>query len=236
MVAAMSKKSEELYDQALDLIQAGKVQDGLAAIEESLMEDAKDALTWRLYGVALSAVGRAEDAASAMNKAEELGLPDVDGFLMKAAEAQVAGNFDAAISRYEDALEIDEERFEIWSGYAIVLLQAGYASDALEASEKGISLGAEEPQAWYARGRVLRLTGDMEGALPAFDKAVALDPSSAIVWHERGMVQVELDDPESAITSFEKVLEIQPGDPAASQGLAIARAKVSRDQAPGADL
>ena len=98
----MSAKSEELYDKALDLIQEGKVAEGIAAIEESLMEDPEDGLSWRLYSVTLTAVGRAEDAATAMEKAEKFGVGDVQQFLMKAAQAQVAGNLDAAISRAGD--------------------------------------------------------------------------------------------------------------------------------------
>lgn len=217
----MSAKSEELYDKALDLIQGGKVLEGLAAVEESLMEDAEDALTWRLYAVTLTAIGRPDDAAAAMQKAEAFGLGDVDGFMMKAAEALVAGNFEAAISRYEDALELDESRFELWASYALALLQAGYHNDALEASEKAISLGPDEPQAWYARGRVLRLTGDMQAALPAFDRAVELDPAMRVAWHERGMVQVELGDTGAAADSFRRVLELRPGDAAAKQALEI---------------
>ena len=217
----MSAKSEELYDKALDLIQAGQVAEGLAAIEESLMEDAEDALTWRLYAVTLTAIGREEDAAAAMQKAEAFGLGDIDGFLMRAAEAQVAGNFEAAISRYEDALELDGSRFELWAAYALALLQAGYNNDALESSQKAVSLGAEEAQAWYARGRVLRLTGDMQAALPAFDQAVKLGPEVPIAWHERGMVLVELGASKAASESFERVLELQPDDAAARKALEI---------------
>lgn len=223
MLRVMSEKSEILYDKALDLIQAGNVPEGIAAIEESLMEDAEDPLTWRLYSVTLAAVGRGDDAAAAMAKAEGFGLGEIDSLLMKAAQSQVEGQIDAAISRFEDALELDAERFEIWAGYALALLQAGYLKDALEGSEKAVALGADEAQAWYARGRVLRLTGDAHAALPAFDKAVAADPLMAVAWHERGMVQVQAKDLAGAAKSFERVLELQPGDAAAAQALEIVR-------------
>lgn len=226
MVRAMSEKSEILYDKALDLIQAGNVPEGIVAIEESLMEDAKDPLTWRLYSVALSAVGRAGDAAAAMEKAEGFGLGDLDLLLMRAAEAQVDGRIDAAISRYEDALEIDAGRFELWAAYALALLQAGYQVDALDASAKAVELGAGEAQAWYARGRVLRLTGESAAALPAFDRALAADPQLAIAWHERGMVQVQDGDLRGARESFERVLALQPGDEAAEQALAIVHGRL----------
>ena len=217
----MSAKSEELYDRALDLLQAGNVAEGLTAIEESLMENSEDPLTWRLYAVTLTAIGRHADAAAAMEKAQGFGLGDVDALLMKAAEAQVAGDIDAAISRYEDALELDESRHELWAAYSLALLQAGYNKDALESSEKAISLGADDAQAWYARGRVLRLTGDMPGALTAYDRAVELDSSIPVAWHERGMVQVELGENRAAAKSFDRVLELQPDDPAAREALRI---------------
>jgi len=222
----MSEKSEALYDQALDLLQEGKLKEGIAAIEDSLMEDAEDAMTWRLYGVALTSAGRAEDAAAAMQKAEAFGLGAIDGLLMKGAEAQMAGNLDAAITHFEDALELDEKRFEVWAAYALVLIERGYEKDSLDASEKAVALGPEQPQTWYARGRVLRLTKDAANALPAFAKAVELDAGIAVAWHEQGMVHVDLEDFEAAAKSFERVLELQPGDAAATQALAIVRQRL----------
>ncbi len=225
MVAAMSEKSEQLYDDALELLQGGKLPEGIALIEESLMEDAADPQTWRLYSIALTAAGRPDDAAAAMTKAEAFGLSGADQFLVKAAEAQMVANFDAAVTHYEDALELEDGRFEIWGAYALALVSAGYEKDALEASEKACALGADEAQAWYARGRVLRLMKDMENALPAFDRAVALYPDFALACHERGMVQVELGDLDGATRSFKHVLELQPGDPAAIEALKIIEGK-----------
>ena len=217
----MSEMSEQLYDDALELLQVGRIPEGIAAIEESLMEDAGDPLTWRLYGMALSAAGRTEDAASAMRKAEDLGIGAADSLVTKAAEAQMAGKLAAAITHYEDALELEPDRFEIWSAYALVLQEGGYEKDALEASDKATSLGSEDPRIWYMRGRILRLAKDMENALPAFDRAVALDARFPPAWHERGMVQAELGDLDGAIRSFERVLELQPGDAAAKQAMEI---------------
>jgi tetratricopeptide (TPR) repeat protein len=226
MLAPMSEKSEELYDEALAFLQGGDIPKGIAVIEECLMEDSQDPLTWRLYGVALTAAGRPEDAAAAMKKAQACGLDDVESFLMKATEAQMAGNLAAVITHFEDALELKDDRFEIWGAYALALLEGGYDHDALEASKKATTLGAEHPQAWYARGRVLRLTGDMEGALTAFDRAVALDAKTAVAWHERGMVLVELGDLKAAVEAFERVLKLQPDDAAASEALRIVSARM----------
>jgi tetratricopeptide (TPR) repeat protein len=221
------KKSVDLYNQALDYIQAGNMQEGITTLEESLMEDAEDPVTWRLYAVSLTAVGRPDDAATAMKKAETFGSDDVDSLLMKVAEAQMEGNLDKAISRFEDALEIDDSRFEIWAGYALTLIDGLYESDSLDASEKAVTLAPEESHAWYARGRILRLTRNFDQALEAFDKAVTLDTTQPIFWHERGMVQAELEKFADAAASFENVLAIHPTDQPAQQGLDIMKAKIA---------
>lgn len=226
MLAPMSEKSEELYDHALEILQSGDVANAITVIEEALMEDAKDSLKWRLYGVALSAAGRADDAAAAMAKAEEFGLDPVDSLLMKAAQEQIAGNLDAAISRFEDAIELDDERSEVWCAYALALVEADYHQDALDASDKSIKLDDGDSQVWYARGRILRMMGDVKRALPAFDKAVGINPDDALAHHERGMVQAEMEKFEDAAKSFERVLEIHPEDPAATQALGIVKSQI----------
>ena len=223
----MSEKSEELYDKALQLLQSGNVTDGITTIEESLMEDAQDALSWRLYAVALTAAGRNDDATAAMVKAEGCGLDPVDTMLMKAAEAQIAGNLEGAISLFEDAIEHDDQRYEVWCAYALVLVEADYHQDALDAIEKAINHGGkDDAQVWYARGRIYRMMGDLKKALPAFDQSITLDSTAAIAHHERGMVQAELGGLEDAIRSFEQVLELIPGDPAASEALEVIKSQL----------
>ncbi len=222
----MSDKSEELYDNAVDLIQEGKMEEGITVIEEALMEDPEDGQTWQLYSVVLKANGREEDAANALKKAESFGVDELQALLMKAAEAHVEGNLPAAISRFEEALEIDESLPEVWVAYAMALVQGGYEKDALDATEKAVSLGESEPQPWYARGHVLRVVGDFAAALPAFEKAVGIAPDLGIAWHELGMVKVETGDLAGAKTAFAKVLELQPDDPAAAEAMAIVQAKM----------
>ncbi|CAN5154867.1 hypothetical protein BH23VER1_BH23VER1_22580 [soil metagenome] len=222
----MGDESDEEYDEAVEHLQMGELAEALGALERALMADSGDAQTWQLYSVVLTALGRPEDAERAGAKAGELGLDPVDGLLMKAAEATVTGKKAEAICHYEDALEIDAGRFEIWTSYALLLLDEGYKSDALEASGKAVALEGGEAQVWYARGRVLRLCGDTEGALPAFDRAVELDPNLAPAWHERGMVMVTGDRLDEALECFEKVLELAPDDPSATQAKAIVQAKM----------
>ena len=68
----MSESSIEYYNAAIDAVQAGQMEEALAAVENSLTEDPKDGQTWQLYVVILNALGRAADAEKARAKVAEI--------------------------------------------------------------------------------------------------------------------------------------------------------------------
>jgi Flp pilus assembly protein TadD len=156
----MSEKSEELYDQALDLLQEGKLKEGIAAIENSLMEDAKDAMTWRLYGIALTSAGRVEDAAAAMEKAETFGLDPIEGLLMK-------------------AVGLGPEQAQAWYTRGRVLRLTKDSANALSAFTKAVALAPRMPVAWHEQGMAQVDIEDFEAAAVSFERVLELQPGDA---------------------------------------------------------
>ncbi len=211
----MSDKSLDLYDLAVEAAQNGDLPKALEHTEASLMEDSQDGQTWQMYSVLLQAAGREEDAEKAKAKCFELGGDDTDVYMMKASEALAQGKPGAAITHYEDALELDDTRVEIWISYAMVLMEEGYQKDALEASQKAVTEGVDQPEAHYVRGRVLRLSKRPSEAKESYLKAIELGSTNPITYHELGMVYSELGEISLARQCFEKVLEKVPNDPAA---------------------
>jgi len=217
----MSGESIDFYNAAVDAAQEGNLPEALKAVENALTEDAQDAQTWQLYAVILRALGHEEKADKAMVKVRELGLSDVDELLMKAADAAGSGQIGAAITHYEDALEIEQERGEIYVSYALVLVEKKYYDDALEAAQKAIELDSEDARAWYARGRVQRLMGQNDEALEALTKSVELDDRFLLARYEQGMMFQAMGNLKEALACFEKVLEEQPADASAAEAKAI---------------
>lgn len=215
----MSDLSLEFYDAAILAVQSGRIEDALAAVENSLTEDPQDGQTWQLYIVILNILGRNEDAAKATAKATELGLGEVDGLLLKAAEAAASGDQAAAIPYYEAALELGPSRPEIHASYALTLMECGNRDAALAAAEKAVALDPEDSHANYALGHILRLSDKKVAALVALDKAVSLDPSFMMALYEQGMLFAENGRLSEALTNFRKFLEVHPGDPGATEAV-----------------
>lgn len=217
----MAKPSIEFYNAAVDAVQAGDLPGALKAIETSLTEAPQDAQGWQLYAVILNALGESEKSAKAMEKVKELGLGEVDELLMKAADAVGVGEFGVAITHYEDALELEDDRPEIYTSYALALMEEKYTNDALEAAAKAVSLAPGDPFAQYTHGRILRLSGKKEEALDALTKAAGLDKNLVLAQYERGMILSEMGSLPDALECFEAVLKEHPEDANAAEAKAM---------------
>lgn len=224
----MAAANIEFYNTAIDAVQAGDLAGGLKAIEESLTEDPNDPQSWQLYAVILNASGETEKAEKALVKVKELGLSEIDELLMKAADAAGAGKLGVAITHYEDALEIEDDRPEIYTSYALALMEEKYSDDALEASAKAVELGPDDPFAQYTRGRILRLTGNPTEALTALTRATELDGNLMVARYERGMILSETGQLSDALECFEKVLADHPEDASAAEAKALILAQMEQ--------
>ncbi len=205
------------YNAAIDAAQSGDMPAALQAVETALTEDPNDVQSWQLYSVILNASGETEKAEKAMSKVRELGLGEVDELIMKAADAIGQNKIGVAISHYEDAIELDPDRPEVYVSYALALMQGDYPSDAEDASAKAVELAPDDASAWYARGRILRLRGKKIQALEALKKALELQPALVLAQYECGMILAETGELNAALKCFENVLKDHPQDENAIQ-------------------
>ncbi|MGB0143972.1 MAG: tetratricopeptide repeat protein [Akkermansiaceae bacterium] len=222
----MSSPNVKFYNAAIDAAQAGDMAGARTAVESALTEDPNDVQSWQLYAVILNTMGESEQAAKALAKVKELGLSEVDELIMKAADAIGQNKFGAAITHYEDALEMEPDRPEVYVSYALALMQGDYPSDAEEAAAKAVELGPGDPSAWYAQGRILRLRGKKEEALKSLQKSLELQGNLVLAQYECGMILAEMGQLEAALKCFELILADHPDDPSAIQAKAAILAQM----------
>lgn len=224
----MPAQNIEYYNAALDAIQAGRPMEALEAVENALVEDARDAETWRLYILILTSLGRTAEADSALRKLEDLGLAEADGVALRAATAMGAGDPTTAIALYRECVALDPARAEHHTGLAIALLETGDHAEAAEVIERAIGLAPDDARAHYIQGRILRLGGRNSKALTALTQAVNLDPDLMMAVYEQGMLFAENDQPDAALANFERFLQAHPGDTSATQAVAMLRNRMTQ--------
>ncbi len=216
----------KFYNAAIDAAQSGDIPAAREAIEAALTEDPNDVQSWQLYGVVLNALGETDKAAKAIAKVKELGLSEVDELIMKAADAIGQNKFGVAITHYEDALELEPDRPEVYVSYALALMHGNYPSDAEEAASKAVQMAPDDASAWYAQGRILRLRGNKNEALISLKKAIELQGNLVLARYECGMILAEIGELEAALECFETVLADHPDDQNAIDAKALILAKM----------
>ena len=216
----------KFYNAAIDAAQSGDIPAAREAIEAALTEDPNDVQSWQLYGVVLNALGETDKAAKAIAKVKELGLSEVDELIMKAADAIGQNKFGVAITHYEDALELEPDRPEVYVSYALALMHGNYPSDAEEAASKAVQMAPDDASAWYAQGRILRLRGNKNEALISLKKAIELQGNLVLARYECGMILAEIGELKAALECFETVLADHPDDQNAIDAKALILAKM----------
>lgn len=222
----MSTSNLKYYNAAIDAAQQGDIPAARAAIESALTEDPNDVQSWQLYGVVLNALGETEKAEKAVAKVKELGLSEVDELIMKAADAIGQNKFGVAITCYEDALELESNRPEVYVSYALALMHGNYPADAEEAASKAVEMAPNDASAWYAKGRIQRLRGDKIEALTSLKKAIELQGTLVLARYECGMILAEMGELKAALECFEQVLVDHPEDQNAIEAKAAILAKI----------
>ena len=225
----MSTPNVKYYNAAIDAAQSGDIPAARTAIESALTEDPNDVQSWQLYGVVLNALGETEKAEKAMAKVKELGLSEVDELIMKAADAIGQSKFGVAITCYEDALELDPDRPEVYVSYALALMHGNYPADAEEAAAKAVEMAPDDASAWYARGRIQRLRGSKDEALVSLKKALELQGNLVLARYECGMILAETGELQAALDCFEEVLKDHPDDANAIEAKAMILARMEEN-------
>lgn len=164
-------------------------------VAESLEAQDRRAEAEREYEAALAAKPDLVDALLGLAKLKRIRL-DCDGAIALYTKAEAVrptfdGAFglatcllrqqdnDAALTRFEQAVERDPKAAVAWVGLGSTMLEAGRSSDAIVRLRRAIELEPGMADAYYILGRAYRVAGDAARSKEAFETAERLrvDPA-----------------------------------------------------------
>ena len=223
------------FGRAQSLIATGEVPEALEIIE-SLIETLDHPVVHRTYGEALRAVGRLDEARTAMTRgrgAEPLTWPDErrderyvhirgHGSYMLAKELSAAGRLIEALAilqrlqgHHPEAHCGRDEAFflacNLMNSVAIAYDRSGRRSDSLETMLRGLALNPDFAPFHLTMANLLREERDLEAALQHVERAIALNPNSGYAHEQHGRLLFGLGRFEAAKAAFETALELEPG-------------------------
>ena len=224
-----------LFGRAQSLMAVGEVSEALEILEP-LAETFDHPYVHRTRGEALRAVGRLDEARTAMARgrgAEPLTWPDErrderyehirgHGSYMLAKELSAAGRLaeaQAILQRLQDHhpeehCGRDEEFFlacNLMNSVSIAHDRSGQRSESLATVERGLALNPDFAPFHLTIANLLREERDLETALQHVERAIELSPNSGYAHEQRGRLLFGLDRFEAAKAAFETALQFEPG-------------------------
>jgi tetratricopeptide (TPR) repeat protein len=144
-------------------------------------------------------------------------------FFEKGLLHKTAGELEAAIAAYDQALKFKPDLNEAWYNRGLALFDLGRLKEAIAAYDQALKFKPDYHEAWINRGVALRNLGRFEEAIAAYDQAVKFKPDDHYAWNNRGVALGDLGRLEEAIASFDQAIKFKPDKHEAwnNRGLAL---------------
>jgi len=101
---------------------------------------------------------------------------DVDLLYKKGLEAMAAGNYDEAISYFDQILEIDPNYVEVLNNKGASLGHLGEIEEGIAYFDKTLEIDPNNEIAWNNKGTLLGQLGNMGEAISHYKKALEINP------------------------------------------------------------
>jgi len=136
------------------LLRSGRFSHAAQAFGRVLARDPDNLASNFGLGVALSNLGRCEQALVAFDKVRDQPVFRADGFLAEAQCALRKGDVSGSLERLDEAVAIARRRPDAWFQYVMVLNYVGRHEDALEALDTMAGFDREGTLTQLARARI----------------------------------------------------------------------------------
>jgi len=173
-----------------------------------------------LMGVALSEVGRVEEAEHHYRIA--IGGDHATALTYYCLGTLLAGQqrWDEAIAQYHLALARDPTHGNTYGNLAIALAQRGEYPEAVALLERGLALEPDSPELLFNYGLALRRAGRLVEARQAFERLRALRPDDLAARHNLVSLDLDAGAADRARAGLEELVRAHPEDPVARVRLA----------------
>jgi len=218
----MHASIQEMFEQAKQHQQAGRLAAAEALFRQILEQDPKHADALHLLGVVLYQSGRAEQAVEHICRAIETDASRGDFHSNYGLVLANRGRTQEAIAAFREAVRLRPDLVQTWSNLAVVLESAAQREEAIAAYREALRLQPQATDLWFNLGLALGNTGRWEEAAAAYRQVLALQPNSAAAAYNLGYALRELKRLDESVAAYRQALAIQPDHPDASNNLAIA--------------
>ncbi len=135
---------------------------------------------------------------------------DVKSLIKIALQKHNSGQLEAAISYYQQILQLKPDYAEVYACLAETLEKRGKLSAAMKSYQQALKLKPDYAEAYCNLGNLLNKQGKLEAATAAYQKALNIKPNLIEVYCNLGNVLKKQGKREASVEVYQKALKIQP--------------------------
>lgn len=223
-----------MFQQALRLLQEGRLDQADAWCQRVLAVEPDNALVIHVHALVHRQVGRFEQAEALMRRSVAL-APGNPEFLTNLAQLLAArGKMDESCATFESAIAVDGSFRPALLGLVRHAGRIGRFALAEQHARRLIRLNGNDAEAWSALGIALQGQGNSLAATSALERAVALAPGYRAARHQLAAVLCDDERAERALEQIEQAERAGLADP--RMMLTRARALVQLDRYDDAEV
>jgi tetratricopeptide (TPR) repeat protein len=182
------------------------------------------AFGWR--GVALTRMGRYEDALADLDRAIELDSNLTWAVVYRGITHRSMRRYQEALADFRLALELGLNEGWILANRGVTYRLMERYEEALSDFDRAIELRPDMVWPVASRGQAYRDMGRYEDALADFDRVIELDPNSTAATLHRGIAYMRMGHLEKALADFNRAIKL---DPNLTSGAVVYRGIAYRD-------
>jgi predicted O-linked N-acetylglucosamine transferase (SPINDLY family) len=193
-----SSKSQQHFQRARALHQAGELVDALKAYQRAAALDPKDAPAQEARGIILAQLGRLDEALKSLNLAVALNPRNADGYVNR-------GNVLNALNRPLEAMSDFDRAIALQPGHALacynkatVLAVSGAFAEALALYEQVLLTRPDHADTHHNMGNVLKKLNRPDEAGRSYENAAAIAPDNAVYYSSSIQMKSHLSDWETS--------------------------------------
>ena len=176
--------------------------------------DHSDAHFW--LGIALTNLGKQEEAIAALRKAIELKPGDFGHYRSLSLALWRHGKLDEAINAIRKAIELQPDHGDLYVRLGSILIQQGKMEEGVVAFDKAIALNPADANilnqlAWFLATAPESQHRDLPRAVELAKKGVDLAPNDGAIWNTLGVAQYHAGDWQAAIDGLQKAMDLRNG-------------------------
>ena len=154
----------------------GTLPEALAHFQKAVDWDAHSSPLRQQLAVALSALGRPQEALAQLETACQIAPQDPESHFMLALACNETGDTNRALTEIKTAVRLDPQYARGWYNLALMQSSMGNPREALSSIERAEKLVLNDPWIPFTRATILVRLGDQTAALIAAKRALALNP------------------------------------------------------------